>query len=410
MKIHCIKTKKFKDCLINFVFKNKLVKSKITENSMLIDNMVYSTKNYPTKKELYNRLEYLYDAYISGRLTRTGENMYSVFSLSFLNPTYCDKGYIEDILDIMLEIIYNPNIEDDKFNEKNFNINKNNYRDYLESLKENSNKYAYRKSMECLNTPYISYAMDGYIEDFDRIDNKSLVNTYKELLNGELEIYVVGHLDMKYIEDYLNKRIKDNNIVRDNTIYCRIDNDKLIDIEEIGNNRQDNMLLHYSIDKMNKREREIVLPLYNHILGGRGLTSKLYSSVREKHSLCYYIMSFYNIYDSLLTIGLGFNCKNKDRCIELIDNAFNEMSSGKFTNKEVKDGIKFLVNQYKNSDNNVHSILLYNFNKDNYDTYLPNEKINNIKTVTKKEIVDFSKKIHLKEIFLLKGDEADENN
>lgn len=411
LKINCIKTKKFNNCCINFVFKQKLEKDIITSNSMLLDNLTYSTKNYPTRKDLLKRYEYLYGTYVRCNLTKVGEYMYSSLSIDFLNPIYCDKGYLKDILDILLEVVYNPNINNNAFDETTFKINKNNYHDYLISTKEKASLYAYKRSLEILNTKNISYNIEGYLEDFDNITNKSLINTYNNLINNsELEIYIVGHLDMNYIKDYLTKHIKDNNITKKLNIYNKLDRvDKYKDIEEYGDYTQDNLVIHYNMDIKTKKEREIILPVFNQLFGGGGLNTLLFTTVREKHSLCYSIRSFYNPFDNIFTITAGIDGKNKKLCLELIDKLFNDIKNGNISNKDIRDSIRFLKTKYKSFDSSIYNIYSYQFNHNNYDTYLPIDRIKLINTVTKEDIINIVNKININTVYMLRGNKHEEN-
>ena len=70
---------------------------------------------------------------------------------------------------------------------------------------------------------------------------------------------------------------------------------------------------------LTKRERDVVLPIFNSIFGGNNLTSKLYTNVREKNSLCYVINSYFIKFGSLMIVRAGIDSSNKDKSVELIN-------------------------------------------------------------------------------------------
>ena len=89
--INYIKTNNFKNCQIQFVFKEKLKVNTITCNSLLLDFLVYSSYNYPTRRELRNKLEYLYNSNIYGKLFKT-----KVYNFSILDETMNCIAYSVD--------------------------------------------------------------------------------------------------------------------------------------------------------------------------------------------------------------------------------------------------------------------------------------------------------------------------
>ena len=61
---------------------------------------------------------------------------------------------------------------------------------------------------------------------------------------------------------------------------------------------------NYKLDGLTDFERNYVLPIYGYILGG-GPDSRLFKTVREKHSLCYTVSS--SILDSLYRATIGIS-------------------------------------------------------------------------------------------------------
>ena len=100
-RIHTIKTDKFKNCSMEIMFRNKLEKKEITQNNMLVDILMYSSKKYPKKRDVAIELENLYSASMRGFSTRLGNSVMLSFVLDFLNPKYCEEGYLNDVLEEM---------------------------------------------------------------------------------------------------------------------------------------------------------------------------------------------------------------------------------------------------------------------------------------------------------------------
>ncbi len=405
--LHTIYKDGFKNNVIKIIYKDKYNKDIITHNNLLLDCLTYSTKKYPTKRELLRKYEYLYDAYIRGKISRIGKNVLTTFSLDFLDPKYCEDGYLEEVIEILFDIVNHPNINGNKFDEKTFNIAKFNYQSYLESIKENPNSYAYSRALYHFDKDSLcSISMDGDLEVLKSIKNEDLIKYYKHLINEtECHIYVSGNLDMDKVANIIDKYInrKDNRVDNDLVIINKKRN-KVLNVEESGPYKQDILYIIYNIDELSKYESEVVLPIYNYILGSGGLTSKLYDKVREKNSLCYSIRSSYNFLDKIMYVHAGINKKDKDLVVKLISECFMEMVNGKFTKKELEDTKKYYIHSLDNANNSVNRIIGYYSSNYFFGAYMPDEMKVLYKKVTKEDVVKVAKKIKINTVYLLGGE------
>ena len=408
-KIHTIKTDKFKNCSMEIMFRKKLDKNEITQNNMLVDMIAHSSKKYPKKRDVAIELENLYSASFRGFSTRLGSSVMLSFVLDFLNPKYCEKGYLDDVLSLPFEMLLNPNIKNNEFDNRSFNIIKNRIKSDIESIKENATKYAFRRSLLNMdeNSP-TSYNMTGYIEDLESITTSNLVDSYNKLLSDyTCDIFVIGNLDMEEVVSIIKSKFN-NRTIKVDKIKLYVDNDlrkKHIDVEETGKYEQDSFIMIYNLDNLNERERNFVIHIYNIILGSGGLTSKLYRYLREENSLCYNVSSMIQKYDGLLMIYSGIDAKDKDLCIELVNKAMKEMSNGEFSDIELDNAIKTVISSLKMGEDTQGGIInnyLFNY-LDNLPLY--EERVKEFKTVTKEEVINISKKIKLNTIYLLKGEE-----
>lgn len=408
-KIHTIKTDKFKNCSMEIMFRNTLVKEEITENNMLVDMLMHSSKKYPKRRDVAIELENLYSSSIRGFTTRLGNSVLLSFVTDFLNPKYCEKGYLEDVLTLPFEMLLHPNIENEEFDRRSFQIIKNRIKSDIESLKENASRYAFRRSLTLMDEESpSSYYMVGYLEDLENITPSTLVKTYQHMLNDYVcDIYVIGNLDMDQVVEIIKKKFMLQTI-KDIKIDLYVENKtkkKHLDIVEKGNYEQDSFVMIYNLEQLTKREKNFVIHLYNIILGSGGLTSKLYKYLREENSLCYVVSSMYQKYDGLLLVYSGIDKKDKNKCVKLVNKAIQEMVNGDFTEDELENAKKSVISSIKMSeDTNGGIINNYLFNElDGLPLY--DERVKEFKKVTKKEIMEVAKKIKLNTIYLLSGEE-----
>ena len=108
--------------------------------------------------------------------------------------------------------------------------------------------------------------------------------------------------------------------------------------------------------------------------------------------------------DNTLIINSGINKENYDIVLKLINEVFDNIKNGKFTNKDVLEAkMEILYNLSNVFESNRNMIEYYYgrhiFNSDDYDT-----KIKMFKKVSKEDIIKFIDKINIEGIFFLKGD------
>ncbi len=408
-RIHTIKTNKFKNCSIEIMFRNKLDKNKITENNVLVDVISSSSLKYPNRRDVAIELENLYASTFKGFVSRLGNTSLISFATDFLNPKYCEEGFLEEVLSFPFEMINNPNIHDGKFDDKMFNIVKNRLKSDIESIKENATRYAFRRSLMHMddNSPS-SYQMVGYLEQLEKITTSSLVKTYNNMINNSIcDIYVIGDLDMEEVVSIIKRKFNLNKR-NDQDIELYVENnsrDIFIDIQESGKYEQDSFIMIYNIEDLDDEEKNFAFQLYNIILGSGGLTSKLYQYLREQNSLCYTVSSLYQKYDRLLMIYAGINAKDKDKCIKLVNKAMKEMEDGIFSDEELNNAKLTAITSIRMGEDNQDGIITnYLFNDlDNFP--LSEERIKRFNNVSKEDIIRVAKKVKLNTIYLLTGED-----
>ncbi|MBS5806263.1 MAG: insulinase family protein [Firmicutes bacterium] len=406
--IYTIKTDRFKTSHLEVIFKNVLKKEEIGTYSFLADMLSEGCKKYPRKKDLITRFEELYKIVIYASTMRVGNVIDLHVSLDFINPEYIeDEGYIEDVIKTLFEVINNPNVCNDEFDLKTFNIVKERLRREINSLKENPVKQSIKEAIKTMdsNSP-TSYEILGTIEELENITPAKLYNAYKSLRkNFKVDVFLIGNLDMDNVASLIKKYFKNRYIVSDN-FEVMVDNKETKKVKEKtmkSDNIQTNLVMLFNLKNLSELEKNITLNCFNYLYGSGGLTSKLYKSIREENSLCYAINSMYLKYDKLLMVQISLDNCNVKKAISLVKKELKSMQNGNFSEEEVRDAINNMVISLDMSlDNNIAILNNYVFNI--YDK-LPSieERKEYFKKLTKEDIVNVSKKVKLNTIFTLEG-------
>jgi len=411
--LHMIKTDRFKTVNVQIILSDIIKKEDITKRNFLSDILTYSCNKYKTKRDIAIAAQELYAASVYSTSYRLGNYYNTDINLYFLNEKYSEKGMTEKSFDFLSEIIFNPNVENNKFDSTSFNIIKTNMKIQIESIKEDSRKYSMIKMLEGMDKtmPY-SYHGFGYLEDLEKITEENLYEYYNELLRtSNIEIFVIGNIDFENIEKIVKEKFCFN-VFKKKKQSPIIIHDKARKrakkIFESDNVNQSKLSIGCKTMNLTDFEKHYVLTLYNIILGG-GSESLLFQSVREKNSLCYYISSSSNKVDNLIIISSGIAKENFEKTLKLIKKEMKNIELGKFSDNMIEQAkIRYnsvLDEIYDYPNQIISAYYASNILGVDYPE-IRKEKIN---LVTKEDIMTLAKKVKLDTIYLLGGTQDEEN-
>lgn len=411
--IHLIKTDKYKTITIRVMFKRKIKKEEITIRNVLASLLVQSTNKYNSKRKMTIEAHDLYSARLAVDNSRAGNYINTIFTLNVLNDKYTESGNFKKSLEFLNEVIFNPDVEDNKFKEKNIDIVMNRTRTELSSIKEDPNTYSLVRAMESFDSKSpVSYRMMGYLEDLDTIDGESLYKYYNEMINKDfVDIAVIGDINEEMVVNEIKKYFKLRILKRPNKDFFlpnkRPRARRLFGKETIEAT-QSRLNIICRLGKLTKYERDYVLPVLNVIFGG-GADSKLFKIVREQHSLCYTIYSKPKRLDNILIIRTGINRENYQKTLKLIEKILSDMKKGKFSEDDINIAKQYFETAFDELEEDPNSAIDLYLSKMYYDTDDLDVKRKNIMKVSKNELVKVAKKIHMDTVFELEGDKDEED-
>ncbi len=411
--LHMIKTNRFKTVSVNLMFRKRIVKEEITMCNFLADMLTFSSKNYKTRREMAIAQQDLYACEVDFSCYRLGNYYNTDISLLCLNEKYTEKGMLKKTIEYLADIIFNPNVVDGHFDEVSFNIVKNNTATQIESVKEDMRKYSLIKMLEKMG-PDETYSLHGfgYLEDLEKITPKNLYAFYEKFLRSSgLEIFVLGDIDFIEIEKIFKDNFKFD-------IYHQKKKDFIIEHSNIRKipkqivedypSSQGKLSIGCKIRDLTDFERNYALTIFNMIFGGSS-ESKLFRSVREKNSLCYYISSNSNKIDNLLFITSGIAKNNLKKTVSLIKRELKNMRDGKISDEEIEMAKTRYLAIIEEMYDYPLQIISYYYASEILDADLPQERKNQVLKVTRDDIISVAKKINIDTIYLLGGENDEEN-
>lgn len=411
--IYTIKTNKFKNCHMEITFYDNAKKEELALRNFLVDMLCHSSKKYAKRKDIVIKLEELYQSYFYGVSSKVGNMVMSSFIFDFLNPEYVnDEKFLQNALKLPFEIIENPNVTNNSFDERTFKIIKKRILADIDSLKENPSNYAFRRALINMDKDSITaFSVLGTKEEVETITPESLFSYYEKFYKNSLcNIYIIGDLDMEEVVKIIDKNFH-NNCLKNHRVEAFVENKtrkKELIVKEEGNFSQSNLVLGFNLEKLTKEEMFTTLYFFDEVLCSGGLKSKIYNFLREENQLCYSVSSINAKYDNMYYVYVGLDSKNVPLAIKLIKKCVKDMASGKITEEEmdmakrqletsldvVMDNQNSLVNNYT-----FHTIVGTPLFEDLKESY---------KKISSKDLKSLGKKIKLNFVYELQSKGGEE--
>lgn len=334
VNLSVFKTDKFNSISMSVSFVFPALEYTTTGNNLLAGMFFEGCEKYKIPKKIYTRLEEIgAEAYSS--VVKKGD--YSILVL------YCKfrAEYTKDAFEFMKNIIFEPMFYDEavknqvKATKDRIDAEKNDKRTYA---REKLISYAFK------NRPF---GVDG--NGCERFLNMDIKEYYYYLMeNSKIEIMVVGNINEKQTEDLCRKYLnfgprgfeypedeKEETPYQSYSEKADVDQSKLC----IGINAE-----------FDSWEKAVIA---NCILGG-GAGSVLFSDVREKQGLCYYIVSSLYRYKEYIVVESAINYEEKDNVINSVKEALEKFSP---TSEEIARAKRYIVSSLKTTGDSQTRIM-----------------------------------------------------
>lgn len=421
IKVHLIKNDNFKTDFTVVFLTIPLEKENITKNALIPAILRSGSHKYETYQKISEELEMLYGASFDCGIDKTGDNLVLKFYIESINDNYLPQinNNLEKVLEILLDIIFDPKVTNDEFEAEYIEIEKRNLEMIIKAQKDDKDQYAYDR---CINIMYNNsgYGLSKYgnLEDLQAINSHNLYEQYKQLIdNAKIDIIISGDYEEEKILNYvetnelikkLNPRKEKININKYST-EIKDKKDKANEINEELDIVQGKLVIGLDILPNELGDFRFISILYNAIFGN-GVSSKLFQIVREKESLAYTAKSEYVAQKNNIFIRCGIECQNYEKATELIKKLLEDMKNGEFSEEDITKAKDYILAGVDAINEEQDSQILFLFGQEL--TKMPltiEEHKNNIQKVTKEQIVEFANKIQLNTIYFLKngGNNAD---
>ena len=411
IKLHTIKTEKFKTNLIAVMLTTKLDRKNITKNALIPAVLRRGTKFMQTQEEINKKMEDMYGASFDCGLDKTGDNQILKFYMETVNNEFLPQdaeNMIKSSIEKIFEIIFNPYLENGVFKKEYVEQEKENIKQIIDGKIDSKARYALDRCIEEMykNEPFGLYKF-GYVEDLKDINEKNLYEYYLELIKTcKIDIYISGIVD-----ENIHNIIKQNENIEKleerkpdfkEFELVKKENEEAKEIQESMEITQGKLIIGLDVNILDKDARYKIM-IYNSLLGGSA-NSKLFQNVREKASLAYTASSSYYRFKNNIFINCGIDIPNYQKALEIIKKQIEDMKNGDFTDEEIENAKNGIIASIKTIDDEQDTEITYYFGQELSGTKTSLEEyIENIQKINKADVLEVAKQISINTIYFLKN-------
>ena len=410
IEFHELNTSKFKTNLVAVFLTTKLTRENVTKNALISTILRRGSKSMPSQEEISKQMEEMYGASFDCGLDKIGDNQVLKFYMETINDDFIPQQkekMLKTTLEKILEIVFNPYIENGEFKKEYVEQEKNTIKQRIEGKIDNKARYALNRCIEEMykDEPYGLYKF-GYVEDLDAIDGKNLYEYYQELIkNCKIDILVSGILpddieeiikeneNIKKLQErepkYVMPKLTTKNTEKENVVTESMDV------------TQGKLVLGLDIKLENEKQKYDAL-LYNSILGGTA-NSKMFQNVREKAHLAYVASSSYKKKKSNIFINCGIEISNYEKALEIVKKQIDDMKKGDFTEEDIENAKKGIISTIDLIDDEQDTGITYYFGQELSNNKIsPEEYKEIVQKVQKDDIVKIANSVSINTIYFLK--------
>ncbi len=407
----CYNDKRFQKNRIEICFSDILDKKTASLNAIIPAIISRSNSKYRTMQEFNNRLSELYASGINDFVEKSGDiQEFGLYSYSLCNEYAFDgENVLEEIATMLCDCIFSPCLENGIFPENTVSLQKQNLIDSNNNDINNKGRYASIKghAVAYENEP-ASVKANGENDAIERITAESAYHRYCEILQTKnVEIICVGPADYSIVEKIFTEAFSKINRRPEEKIKSKrslIKAEPSIVTEKM-NIEQSKLVMVYKSDYDPDMWKHAFLASY--MLGG-DVSSKLFTVVREKLSLCYYCSSRYARSKGAMTVSSGIEKNNIEKVKKAIEEQLDELCSGNFTDDDIAKSKLSLCNTLKASNDFMDSISSWIGSCIYDDRYIaPEDEIEDFSTITREQIIAAAKSMKLDTVYTLTSKEEE---
>ena len=380
----------------------------VSANAILPHILRRSCKDYPDFTALNQKLCDLYGARLFASVSNLGDNQILTLGISAIDDSFALNGeqVSRGCADLLCSLLFNPRIENESFCSEDFEAEKRQLIEQIQSEIIDKRSYAKNRLREqmCAGEPFAIGKL-GTKETADALTNEAVVKAFNNIKKtAQIQIIMTGNQEEQPIIDAFLEGLKGLNRTESALTSIISKKPKTVrDFEEELDVNQAKLVMGFHTGIAEPDEAVFGARVMTALLGGTP-HSRLFLNVRERLSLCYYCAAAFDKSKGIITVDSGLDEHNVPLAKEEIMNQLDFCKRGDFTNDELKSTKLSLQNSYRAICDNQGALEAYYLGQI-FDKKIitPLEAVQKIEQVTRQQVTDCANNVTLDSVYLLKG-------
>lgn len=371
--------------------------------------LIHSSEDYPNITDIEKKLAQLYGAEIAADVSKIGEHQVIKFEIACIDDRFALDGesISDECCQLLFDLIFKPQLVGGVFNQ---NIVESEKRLLSERfLAETTDKklYAKRRCEEIMFADEI-YGINrfGTLEAINSATSETVYDAYNELIQSADITFCVSGGSFSQIKELINKNLNgiERNVIKKRTLFV----EKATDVNYVKEQQdvnQGKLVMGFRMGMTdvtdNYPARRVMVDLF-----GGSPSSKLFTIVREKMSLCYYCSARMFRHKGVLFVQSGIESCDEEKAKDAILSQLEDIKNGVFTDSDIKASVRALEDAFKSVSDSAESLESWFTSQIISGEFLyPEDFIKGFNSVTRDEIIKVARDVTLDTVFMLEGAE-----
>lgn len=343
-------------------FKSKVIRIRFFEDYdetlslaryLMLQMLKSKSKNYPSRKAINQALDGLYDAVFSVQSSKFGTYHVNTLSLMVIDDKYTlNDALFDDSLVFLKSIMLHP-----LFDEATLEEEKSFLLDMIKADYANKTRFASKEYARYLmaDHPYKGEPY-GDISMIDQIGLDDIKKAYHRMFNENHIVFsVTGALDQTKTHAHIKKLLPLKGIPLNNAIIYRHPfevKDNYFNEAPVSQNRFFVALktpIYY-------RDNDYLSMVVLVSLLGEGSDSLLFKTIRETHSLAYYVYANYSPFSGIITLASGLDHANVKKAYTYMQTIIKSLKDGTFSEDDLTLTKTNLISAYKQGFDSITAL------------------------------------------------------
>ena len=406
--LNTITDKRFKVNQFSAVFFTEIKENSLAEHCIMPSILADSCEKYPDYLTLNRYTESLYNLSLSASMEYCGGTRAMIMSAVSIDDRYALNGenLEQAAAGLLIECLFRPRLENGAFAEEPFRIAQNQLIDDINAEKNDKAGYAARRGAAAAyrgepdGLPYY-----GTLEQAKAADTRSVYAAYREMLRtAHAEIFAVGCSDFTETAELFRQafsQVERSDIFEIKRSVSPL-KPEVCEVTETAEMEQAILRMYYKCEGAADRSVSLIA---NSILGGLP-TSRLFTNIREKQSLCYYCSSSINNIKGVIAVSAGVEPKNLEQTRAAITEEIERMINEGVTEEELEQAKRAVRQSVGSLYDSVYSLTAWYLGRlFDEKMYSPEELLEKYERCTCGDIVSELRKYKPDTVYILKPGE-----